>query len=179
MASAALVSTFCPDRVGLVSAITGYLFEQGVNLRDVTFAVMGQGAEFSAVCELPGGTGVDDLHDDLSGLPELTGAQIKVIPFDYDLTAGPLGRVTHWIEVSGGDQPGLIARLADIFSQFGANIVRLDAQNLPHGQDERYLIRFGVAIPAGREDSCLAAVANTAGSLGLTCEAERVDGRPS
>ena len=49
MSSLALVSTFCPDRVGLVSAVTGHLFGLGANLRDATFAVMGSGAEFSAV----------------------------------------------------------------------------------------------------------------------------------
>lgn len=167
--SVALVSVLGPDRVGLVSAVTGALFEQGVNLRDVSFAALGQGADFSAVCELPGGLAVADLTDSLSAVPELDGARLTVTPFTYDPNPGPLGLVTHRIEVSGGDQPGLIARLSDIFTQSAANIVRLEAQTLPGEDTGRYVIRFAVSLPPERVDTCLSAVANTAEMLGLTC----------
>lgn len=174
MAELALVSTVCPDRVGLIAGIAGHLFDQGINLRDVTFAVMGAGAEFSAVCELPAGMEVAELHAGLAATPELAGAQIKVTPFDFDPDPGPLGLVTHRIEVSGGDQPGLIARLSEVFGQFGANIVRLDAQTLPDRDGGRYSIRFAVAIPAERAAACLATVANTAESLGLNSSGQAV-----
>ena len=174
MTSLALVSTFCPDRVGLVSAVTSHLFELGVNLRDATFAVMGSGAEFSAVCELPSGVSVEEVQGGLSSLPELDGAQIKVTPFDFDPNPGPQARITHRVEVSGGDQPGLIARLSEIFTQFEANIVRLDAQTLPDREGGRYAIRFAVSIPPERANTCLSAVANTAETMGLICETEEV-----
>ena len=53
MASVALVSILCADRVGLVSAISDHLFDAGVNLRDTIFAALGAGAGFTSVCELP------------------------------------------------------------------------------------------------------------------------------
>ncbi len=168
----ALVSTFCPDRVGLVSAVTGHLFALGINLRDATFAALGQGAEFSAVCELPDGLTTAEVEAGLQALPELAGAQLKVTPFAFDPNPGPQALVTHRVEVSGGDQPGLIARLSEIFTQFEANIVRLDAQTLPDRAGGRYTIRFAVSLPSGRAGSCLAAVANTAETMGLTCKAE-------
>lgn len=174
MATLALVSTFCPDRVGLVSAVTGHLFALGANLRDATFAVMGSGAEFSAVCDLPAGVAVEEVQDGLASLPELAGAQIKVTSFDFDPEPGPLARITHRVEVSGGDQPGLIARLSEIFTQFEANIVRLDAQTLPDREGGRYAIRFAVSIPPERSATCLSAVTNTAETMGLTCEAKEV-----
>jgi glycine cleavage system transcriptional repressor len=74
--------------------------------------------------------------------------------------------------VSGGDQPGLVARLSEIFTQFDANIVRLDAQTLPDRAGERYVLRFSVSIPVERSEVCLSAVANTAETLGLTCRTE-------
>ncbi len=173
-ARVALVSTFCPDRVGLVSAVTGKLFDHGVNLRDVAFAVLGRGAEFSAVCDLPDGFDVAELQAGLHSLPELEGAQIKVLAYDEDAASGPLARVTHRVEVSGGDQPGLIARLSEIFTGYEANIVRLDAQTLPDETGGRYTIRFAVSIAPDRADTCLSAVANTAEHLGLSCEARAV-----
>ncbi len=172
MADLALISTFCPDRVGLVSGITGHLFELGINLRDATFASLGSGADFSAVCELPQTATLAELQASLSALPVLAGAQVKVTPFEYDPIPGPQALVTHRIEVSGGDQPGLIARLSEIFTQFGANIVRLDAQTLPDRTGERYSLRFSVSIPPERAGTCLAAVANTAETLALNCTAQ-------
>ena len=61
MPTIVLVSIICPDRIGLVSAISGLLYDQGVNLDDTTFAVLGGGAEFTAVCELPESLELDEL----------------------------------------------------------------------------------------------------------------------
>src|SRR5882757_247727 len=172
MPSVALVSILCLDRVGLVSSVADFLFSAGVNLRDTTFAVYGAGAEFTSVCELPDGTGGDDIQKGFARLPELEGAELRVAPFAFDPTPGPAVRTTHRIEVGGGDQLGLIARLSEIFAQFDANIVRLDAQKLPDIDGGRYVTRFAVSIPPDRADTCLAAIANTAGSLGLDSSAE-------
>jgi glycine cleavage system transcriptional repressor len=172
--SVALVSILAADRVGLVSAIAGRLYDLGINLRDTTFAAMGQGAEFSAVCELPADLDLAELERDLSGLPELEDARVEVSDYEFEATPGPEARITHRIEVSGGDQLGLIARLADVFREYGANIVRLEAQKIPTPGGDRYVTRFAVSIPPARAEICLSAVANTAGSLRLDCDAEEV-----
>lgn len=169
MADIVVISILCPDRVGLVSAIADHLFAAGVNLRDTSFAALGHEAEFTSLCEIPESLGGERLWAGLAALPELDGAQIQVVPYRDDPGPGPMSRVTHHIEVSGGDQLGLIARLADILTQSGANIVRLDARKLPEGG--RYVTRFSVWIPEERAAICLAAIGNTAGSLGLTSSA--------
>ena len=82
------------------------------------------------------------------------------------------GKITHRIAISGGDQLGLVARLAEVFKQYEANIVRLEARKLPDAEGGLYVTRFAVSIPAGQADLCLATVSNTAGSLGLDCQVE-------
>jgi glycine cleavage system transcriptional repressor len=176
MASVALVSIVCRDQVGLVSAVADYLFSQGINLGDTSFSVLGAGAEFTSVCELPTGVGAEALQDGLSLLPELEGAQIRVLPYAFDPVSGPMSKITHRVEIDGGDQLGLIARLSDIFTQYGGNIVRLDAHKLLRAGGDRYLTRFAVWLPPDRAETCLAAVANTAGSLGLVSRTEACDG---
>ena len=106
----------------------------------------------------------------------LAGAEVRVVAYPFDPVPGPMGRITHRVEVEGGDQLGLIARLADIFAEGGANIVRLDAQKLPDTEGGRYVTRFLVWLPPARAAYCLAAVANTAGSMGLVSRAETVGG---
>jgi glycine cleavage system transcriptional repressor len=164
-----LVSIFCPDRTGLVAAITGRLFEVGANLGDTSFAMLGSGAEFSSVCELPDDVPAHELKADLAALPELEGARIEVRPFDLAPANGPQGRVTHRIVLSGGDRPGLIARLSEVFGEFKANIVRMDAQQFR--EQNIYVTRFSVAIPE-RTQQCLNTVSNTAEELGLSCQVE-------
>ncbi|MCR6632078.1 MAG: amino acid-binding protein [Magnetospirillum sp.] len=167
--STVLISIFCPDRTGLVAAITGRLFELGADLGDTSFAMLGTGAEFTSVCDLPAGIPAAELESDLAALPELAGATVSVRPFELDAATGPLGRISHRIVLSGGDRPGLIARLSEVFGSFKANIVRLDAHRLP--EQGLYVTRLAVAIPE-RAEACLNTVANTAGELGLSCHVD-------
>ena len=170
--SVALVSVLCADRVGLVSAIADHLFDHGVNLRDTVFAALGSGAEFTAVCELPDGLAVADLESGLKGLDVLQDAQVRVVPYSFDPNPAAGARVTHRIAVAGGDQLGLVARLADVFAQYEANIVRLEARKLSEAEGALYVTRFAVSIPPDRAALCLATAANTAGTLGLDCRVE-------
>lgn len=172
MPDIALVSILAPDQVGLVSAIADHLFSAGINLRDTSFAALGRGAEFTALCELPPGLTLEELRHGLRSIETLAGAQIQIEPYEYDYQVGPMGLITHRVEVSGGDQLGLIARLSDIFAQYGANIVRLDAQKLPASEGGRYVTRFAVWLPAAAAEKCLAAVTNTAGELRLASRIE-------
>src|SRR4051794_34592339 len=168
----ALVSILAPDRVGLVSEVADHLFDAGVNLGDTTFAVLGTGAEFTSVCELPDTLAVEALEQGLTQLPSLASAQVRVVPYMFDPRPDETGKVTHRITISGGDQLGLVARLSDVFAQHGANIVRLEARKLPEDEGGLYVTRFAVSIPPDRASTCLATVANTAGALGLASHVE-------
>lgn len=168
MSSTAIVTVLCPDRTGLVAAITAALSEMGANLADTSFSVLGGGADFSCICELPAGLDIAELEGSLKALAELDGAEVAVRPYRYEPLHGPEGDVTHRITVSGGDQPGLVARLCETFGDFKANIVSLHAGPLSEA-NERYVIRLAVSIPPDAADACISTVANTAEALGLSC----------
>ncbi|MBT4934661.1 MAG: amino acid-binding protein [Rhodospirillaceae bacterium] len=178
MPTIVLVSIICPDRIGLVSAISGLLYDQGVNLDDTTFAVLGGGAEFTAVCELPESLELDELKKELSGLEELHDAEITVTNFALSPIHAETAHITHRIVMQGGDRPGLIARLCEVFGQFNANIVRLNSDKMPGPGNDQYEIRIAVWIPEESVKSCLAIVANTAGELRMKCRWHEVDDRP-
>jgi glycine cleavage system transcriptional repressor len=113
-----------------------------------------------------------DVEAGLKQLAELEGAEIRAVPYAFDPSPSPAGSVTHRIAISGGDQLGLVARLAEVFKQYEANIVRLEARKLPDAEGGLYVTRFAVSIPPERADLCLATVSNTAGALGLSCQVE-------
>jgi glycine cleavage system transcriptional repressor len=169
MSSVALVSVLCEDNPGLIAAIAGRLYDIGVNLGDTTFAVLGGAAEFNAVCELPAGLSLAAVEGELDKLPALAKAKIAVTPFGYHPVHAEQAHITHRIEITGKDSPGLIARLSEVFLQFGANIVRLNSERLPGAGETHYMLRMAVFIPSGKSSTCLATVANTAAQLALTC----------
>jgi glycine cleavage system transcriptional repressor len=173
MSDAAIVSILCPDRTGLIAAVAGRLYDLGVNLGDTTFAVLGGGAEFTSVCELPKGVSPQSVEDDLKGLAQLAGGKVTVAAFSLPEVHGPSAQVTHRIEIAGRDMPGLVARLAEAFNEFGANIVRLNSERIPGTGGARYVTRISAWIPEIKTEACLATVANTAAQMNLTCKATR------
>ena len=165
----ALVSIFCRDRVGLIAAITSRLFDIGINLGDTTFAVLGEGAQFTAICELPEEISIQSVETELNSLAKLAGGEITVTPFHLGSVHDSSGRITHRFEFVGSDQPGLIERLSDVFQSVGANIVRMNGEHVPAPYGGEFVLRFAVFIPEERMSYCLATVDNTAGVLGVKC----------
>lgn len=172
MTSNVFVSISCPDRLGLVAAISGCLFDLGANLGDTTFAVLGAAAEFTSVVDLPETVEPGDVAAALRAVPELNEAEVSVEPFVLAPVHDAQARVTHRITVSGGDRPGLVARLSEVFVEFGVNVVRLNAERIPSPSGPTYGVIIAVHIPEKAVRTCLPTVANTAGSLGLSCHWE-------
>jgi len=169
-----LVSILCADRTGLISAITGRLFELGANLGDTTFAVLGEGAEFTSLVEIPDSVLPETVEQEMDALREIDGGKVTVSHFELPSVHGPSGQLTHYIRVTGGDSPGLIARLSEVFVQYGANIVGMHAEKVPRTEGDQYFIRFAVWIPEDRADACIATVVNTTEDLRLTCNWQKV-----
>ena len=174
MARTARIAISCPDRTGLVAAITGRLFDLGANLADTAFAVLGQGAEFTAVCDFPDTVDLAGVEADLRGLPDLAQADVSVRGFPLNPVHGESGHITHEIVVSGADRPGLIARLCETLVGFRANIVRLNSERIPGRDGSRYVVQIAVYIPPASAAACLATISNTAQGLQLTCHWQEV-----
>jgi glycine cleavage system transcriptional repressor len=174
MANTALISILCADHAGLIADVTGRLYELGVNLGDTTFAVLGGGAEFTLVAKLPAGTSLAEVEQHLAALPALRAAKLTVHPFEYRESHDDSAHITHRIEIAGDDSPGLIARLSEVFRQYGGNIVRLNSESAPSANAARFVLRLAVFIPADKAASCMAAVANTAGQMHLKCQWQQV-----
>jgi glycine cleavage system transcriptional repressor len=172
--STALISILCEDRPGLIADVTGRLYDLGINLGDTTFAVLGGGAKLTLVAKLPPGITISDVDDELQSMPVLQGAELSVAPFAYRETHDPSADVTHRIEITGDDSPGLIARLSEALRPMGANIVELNSDSVPGASGARFLLRMAISVPNGKEAVCMATVANTAGQMNLSCRWEQV-----
>ncbi len=170
--SSLLISIFCPDRTGLISAIAGKLFDLGISFGDTTFSILGTGAEFTAVCEPPANLSQIEIEEQLKALPELANAKISITVFELSTRQEKTADITHYFTIQGEDHPGLIAQLAEVFMKFNANIVRLNAKVVPTAILDQYVIQIAAWIPQERTESCLASINNTASLLQMTCQYE-------
>jgi len=170
-----LISIFGKDQVGVVSSVTGQLFEVGANLADSSFAVLGEGFEFSTVAAFEGDVSAADIESGLTSLDLLDGAQVSVTGFHYDISRGDSAEITHLVEISGGDRPGLVARMSDVLVDYGANIVRMSSRrvDIADGTTD-YRTRFAIHVAGDRFQALEAALANTAGSLRLQCRIDAI-----
>lgn len=165
----ALVTVFGPDRPGLIAEIAGRLFDLGINLGDLSFAVLGEAADFSVICEVPDGIDLAALKAEVAAIDLPPATVVEVVRFPLAPLQPPSGRTTHRIEFDGLDQPGLIARLSEILLEYGANIVRLEAEKVVRADGDSYAIRIAARIPPDAAEACLATLANTAGELRMAC----------
>lgn len=168
----ALLTVFSPDRVGLISEVTGLLFDHGVNLGDTSFSILGKGGGFSSLIDVPEHLTEYDLAQELKSLNSLTDADIDVKRFSLPDQETPPKSVTHKIWCEGRDQPGLLARLSEVFTDFDGNIVRLKSEQVEQTDGTLFVTEFAVNIPKARSSNCLATLANTAEGLGQKLSAE-------
>jgi len=164
-----LISIVGRDQVGVVSAVTGYLFEIGASLADSAYAVLGEGFEFSCVAEFENNMPQPEIEEGLACIDLLAEARITVSKFPFQLLRSETSQITHVVEISGGDRPGLIAGISEVLVEYGANIVRMSSYRTATAVGYDYRTRFAVNISGARFDALENALSNTAGSLRLTC----------
>jgi glycine cleavage system transcriptional repressor len=171
----ALISVYSKDRIGLISEVTGQLFSMGINLGDSSFAILGSGGGFTSIIEIPEDLSSPVLVAQLKTLPELKDADIEVKSFNLPKNdPSSFTEITHYIKCEGVDQPGLLARLSEVFLDFDANIVRLKSDHLERHSADYYVTRFSVHIPPERSENCLASLTNTAEGLGQKLVSEKL-----
>ncbi|UTW54209.1 glycine cleavage system protein R [Kordiimonas sp. SCSIO 12610] len=162
------------DDVGHIATITGYLFEIGANLADTSFAVLGTGFEFSSLIEFNANIDANEIEEGLraQGLPDNTRISLTPASYGFDRDAGSV--ITHVVEFSGGDRPGLVARMSEVLGKYSANIVRMSSRRSEGDEGYDYRTRFAVNIQPDTYKALETALYNTAGSLRLKCKVETV-----
>lgn len=154
------------DCRGLIASITGTLFDQGANLLESGFHSVKGRFEFHAVAAFPLDIAESDVSDALSSVEALSGADIYIAPWS-DVTDGAGVTVTHRVIIDGGDRPGLVARLSEILSDSGADIIQMRSEQRDGDAGRRHMTLFDLSLDTKQATSLENALVNTAGSLNL------------
>lgn len=173
-----LISIIGHDKVGVVSEVSGYLFDIGANLADGSYAVLGEGFEFSCIASFNEQADLTEVQNGLHTLEILEGARITVAPLSFGAARGLSAEISHVVEITGGDRPGLIARMSEVLVDYDANIVRMSSKRVIDDEGKaHYRTRFAMNADQERFEALSAALVNTAGSLRLECNIEVVSSK--
>lgn len=169
--TAHLISIAGQDRIGVVSSVTGYLFEIGANLADTAYAILGEGFEFSCVVNLEGLMTGSELAEGLVALEQLHDTRINVVRFPFNVDRPDSGEISHILEIQGGDRVGLVSSISDVLQKYDANIVRMNSRRLEDSTGAvEYRMRFALNVDSDKYAAFDTALVNTAGSLRLTVD---------
>jgi glycine cleavage system transcriptional repressor len=170
-----LITIIGRDQVGVVSDVSSYLFDIGANLADSSYSILGQGFEFSCVAGFDSDVTAAEINKGLAEIDCLIGARITVDTFEFETARGDAARITHIVDITGGDRPGLVARMSEVLMEYDANIVRMSSKRQVDGDGTaHYRTRFAINAAPERFEGLSAALFNTAGSLRLDCNIEEV-----
>ena len=111
------------DKPGLVSLITGHVFDMGGNIIDVEENSRRGLFSIFLILDFSDSTiSMDAVMERLAALQAQTDLQIVLGRYQEDALTPTPGKESHLVTVLGMDRPGIIARIADLLSQQHVNI---------------------------------------------------------
>ncbi len=157
-----------PDRPGIIAAVSQVLFEQGCNLEDVSQTSLQSQFVGIFVASAGGQAREEGLLLALRERLDPRGLFVylrSVDPAD-ERPAGPCE--PYVITTIGPDRPGLVAGIAGLLADSGANITNLKAVSRVAGSGQEYVTFFEVDMPADTDRQVFrAALLERARELGL------------
>ena len=161
------------DRPGIVAALAGGLYEQGANLEDVSSSILRGHFAIMLVVDAAEGATAEGLRASLARAVEPLGVSVEV----RDVEAGAPRRVhaSHALVAYGADRPGIVAGLAGILAERGANVTDLSCR-MTGGDPEVYVLVAEVGLPEGLDaDALRAEIEQRGGELGVDVTFRAID----
>lgn len=168
-----VLSLSCPDRPGIVAAVTGVLVDHGANLADTAMTNLAGQFAMVLVVEVPGDEGAPALEAALAAGTGPLGLTVAV----RELAEGagrsepaPGGAPgSAWaVSVYGADRPGIVHRVSRALAERGANVVDLSTRTVGPAGAPAYVMLLEVWLPEACDAEALGEeLAALAGELGV------------
>lgn len=150
------VTAIGADRPGIVAAVTGALFERGVNLEDITSTILRGHFAMMLVIDAPEGVGGPELEAALRAAADPLGVSVTVRDVEAGVPARP--EATHVLVAYGTDRPGIVARISRLLADRDVNITALSSRLVGGEPPESvYAIVAELTVPPGLDPDQLRA----------------------
>ncbi|MGI8708987.1 MAG: glycine cleavage system protein R [Actinomycetota bacterium] len=137
------VTAIGTDRPGIVSAVTGALYELGCNLEDATSTILR--GHFSITLIVKATRAPGEVEEALEPVGREFGLTLAVKPVEEADTA--VVEPSHIVSVYGADRPGIVFRVSEALARKGANVTELASRLIGEDADPVYVLMLEVALP--------------------------------
>lgn len=166
--SKTVVFVLGPDRPGIIAAVSQTLFEHGCNLEDISQTSLQTQFVGIFIAVLGGGAREEDLLRALRERLDPLGLFVHLSPVDQAAGGPATPCEPHVITTVGPDRPGLVAGIAGLLAQYGANITNLKAIARSDREGPEYVTFYEVDIPTDTDRQAFrGALRERARELGL------------
>lgn len=138
------------DRPGIVAGLTEALRDLGCNLEDVSSTILRGHFTMMFVVDAP--AEVEQIQRALDEAAEPLGVSVTVRDVEEGTPDRP--EATHTLTVYGADHPGIVAGIARLLAERGANITNLSCR-IVGDQAPVYAMVAEVALPEGDDGTDL------------------------
>lgn len=138
------VTAIGADRPGIVSAVSGALFELGCNLQDATSTILRGHFSITLIVKADRSVSVRDVEAALGGVAGDLELIVTVRPVEE--ASGAVTDPSHIVSVYGADRPGIVFRVTDALARMGANVTELASRLIGDDTDPVYVLMLEVAL---------------------------------
>lgn len=129
MANYALLTAVGRNQPGIVSAVSGVLYESGCNIEDSEMARLGGTFSIMLMLRLPEGLTGRQVKDRLAGVVESFSLWVRLEDMRPEEAEDPKpDALRHMIRVYGADRKGIVHRITEHLADRGGNITNLHTQ---------------------------------------------------
>jgi glycine cleavage system transcriptional repressor len=148
MANYALMTAVGKDRPGIVSAVSGVLFNADCNIEDSTMARLGGTFSIMLVLRLPEGLISQQLREKMKTVVDEFGLWLHLEDMRPEEAVEPTPETPkHLIHVYGADKKGIVHRITKHLADQSVNVTNLHTQAIRHDQP-LYVMLIEVEIPS-------------------------------
>lgn len=139
------VTAIGADRPGIVSAVSGALFELGCNLQDATSTILRGHFSITLIVKADRSVSVREVEEALGSVAGDLELIVTVRPVEE--ASGAVVDPSHMVSVYGADRPGIVFRVTDTLARMGANVTELASRLIGDDADPVYVLMLEVALP--------------------------------
>lgn len=138
------VTAIGTDRPGIVSAVTGALFELECNLQDATSTILRGHFSITLIVKATRPLSVEDVEAALSKVGRDLGLTVTVERVEE--ASRMVVEPSHIVSVYGADRAGIVFRVSDALARKGANVQQLASRLIGDDADPVYVLMLEVAL---------------------------------
>jgi glycine cleavage system transcriptional repressor len=144
------ISAVGSDRPGIVSQVSGVLYDFGCNLEETTMTRLRDQFAMLLLVRLPAGRTPQELEQALRLPTDALGLSLVVRPLPTTPEQAPAPEGEGYIlRLYGADKPGIVHRVTSVLSERGLNITDLNTRVIPGSSGPVYVMLLELDAPDG------------------------------